>query len=900
MALTHLENLPSQPRTRVHVSEYILLRSGGISTRRLDELSSGKVASHVDVYNNLQLESESARVDLVDILYAEAATATPAPDLQRTIVTLKRDVFNGRAITALKHGEAMGVIREQARSAVRNWMRLQEKLAEARQLGEQILNAELRRSRHRIKETARIPEFRKGLLLSSPLFEQSLERYVASDTDVLDRKLRRTERTLLSYVARAAYKTSPLSTLTQVTFGRFTGDVQDPGLPALLDAKPYSVVRPNIEILSRIAKAITVSAYRHPSVLVGLKEHTEESGEIKYLRRKTQPILRKGNLQSWTSESMFWLPLSVPLRVVMEEFESSARLTIGHLRDQLAARGGLPDTEAVQFLAKLLSVDFLMVPELRSCLFDVDNWTAFSRHVGELKIPQNGFIAECLLQIEQLTRTYPQAEFTECREMLTEVRVQTQKAFDVLECTDQIPVPLIYEDSALSSGPFKMNRQYWEGCLQSLSELQRIFPLFDGLLVSRLSMRELFKKRYGTGGICQDVQSFLASFAEVYQQPLQRARIELADHRSQPELSNPLNVPEIDALTEARKLLRFVPREDGSSQELVIPTEVIEQLGSFSGVRSNSFFVQIMDGAEGPELVLNQVYSGLGSMFSRFASMFQSSGRECMAECMRTTLMELQPEGVLFAEMQGGSDTNANLHPLLSNTELVFPGERASGCSLHQVRISELVLRHDARRDCLVLFCDRLQKEVVPVYLGLLLPFLLPELHQLMLHFSYLGLMEPKSWLRPRPGEVASTVFQPRLRYKNIVLDRARWVLPRASVPQMEKDETAFDYLAKVSRWRKATGLPSRVFLAFRAAPSGQAHRPSLAPAVPREKPVYIDFENMLCVSLFENIVAGSAGSLSFTEALPAEEALWLKRNREPHVAEFLLELTQEYSQCRQ
>ncbi|PJT49535.1 lantibiotic dehydratase, partial [Streptomyces albidoflavus] len=67
---------------------------------------------------------------------------------------------------------------------------------------------------------------RRGLLLASPTLDAGLDAYVrrtaADPAATPDKKHRKIERSLLSYLYRTACKTSPFSTFTGVGLGTFT------------------------------------------------------------------------------------------------------------------------------------------------------------------------------------------------------------------------------------------------------------------------------------------------------------------------------------------------------------------------------------------------------------------------------------------------------------------------------------------------------------------------------------------------------------------------------------------------------------------------------------------------------------------------------------------------------
>lgn len=105
--------------------------------------------------------------------------------------------------------------------------------------------------------------------------------------------------------------------------------------------------------------------------------------------------------------------------------------------------------------------------------------------------------------------------------------------------------------------------------------------------------------------------------------------------------------------------------------------------------------------------------------------------------------------------------------------------------------------------------------------------------------------------------------WTPRITVDKVVLCREKWRIPSTSVPFAKcKDEARRFVLAR--RWQRELGLPDQVFVT----PTGGA------------KPVYIDFDSPVYVSLFAKFVrraAAEASVLTVAEMLPSHDGLWLR-----------------------
>ena len=213
-----------------------------------------------------------------------------------------------------------------------------------------------------------------------------------------------------------------------------------------------------------------------------------------------------------------------------------------------------------------------------------------------------------------------------------------------------------------------------------------------------------------------------------------------------------------------------------------------------------------------------------------------------------------------------------------------------------QIHISDLVIKYDPQADEVYLFCERLGQKVIPLFLGLLYPLVLPELQTLLLLFSAPTVL--RSEIAPRQLPYGNAVsYQPRIRYKHIVLERAKWTVNLSAIPERQNQEGDYAYLLKLANWRLKAGIPREVFAKL-APPEfhpedGQA--PTVFYGTTQQKPFYVDFENPFCVSLLEKLAADHQGYLFLTEMLPSSKEALIHHASDAYVSELVLELTQRY-----
>ncbi len=894
-----------------YVSDGLLLRVGGLPISGADRLKGSRLAADLARSCSLQLTLSSLAQGLSGLLHTAVSQANGNPALQHALLAVRRSVFNGRRPAGADWELAAANLDSQARATLNRWGETKDDLENHHADAEQRLQQSVSEGRKELRQLVCFPDFRKGLLLSSPSFERTLEDYVRSGSKPMDRKLRRTERTLLSYLFRTTHKTSPFSTLTPVCLVHFTGDARHPATPNFESREVRCAAKPNVGILSRVAQAITQNVLDYPQLRLTVQDGAEVSGNrVKYWKRTETPIAANGPVHSRVTEHKFTIHLTPSLELLLSLIRERGPMRVADIQDALTSCLQLTANEAAQYTRILVENGFLVVAGVRQSIFDRQYWSRFAHELASMDDPSLNEIARGVKRIQQQTKEFETADLPVRPKLLQSVELEAMQLLQSARSAASLPTPVLYEDARASCTALSINKDKWREPLSNLAELQRLFSLFDPLLISKVSLKSIFKKKYRSG-ICRDVLDFSDYFHEAFYRPYQQATAEASKKRDHHNpfgggVLNPLRLPEITAILDARAKLSMEIEEQLASPtgagEIELSSECVESIGADMLRRhrllSNSFFFQAAGNAQSGDrmlAVLNHVYGGLGCMYTRFSHLFAESGQHSLEELLRSNLSALQTPDTLFAEFQGGHETNLNQHGLLADAEIVHPGERGIAPPDKQIHVSEIDLRYDSDADEVYLFCRRLGKRIVPLYLGSLYPLVLPELQTLFLHFSPPTVLH--SELAPKQFPAGSEVLsQPRIRYKQVVIERAKWTINTGALPKRTAQEKDFEYLLRLYRWRNETGIPVEVFAKFIRAESTEQGSPDergAALLAGPQKPFFVDFENPFCVSLFEKLISETQGCIRFTEMLPSGRNAMLTHNGDAYVSECVVEITQ-------
>lgn len=334
--------------------------------------------------------------------------------------------------------------------------------------------------------------------------------------------------------------------------------------------------------------------------------------------------------------------------------------------------------------------------------------------------------------------------------------------------------------------------------------------------------------------------------------------------------------------------------EHGTAEEIRLPGELLTSVAARLGPPAADFtpqshHIQIARPGPGhpgrPLVVLNRSYGGLAFPFSRFTHVYDAQAGEGpgLSERLRDELRDRQPQGAVFAELTGGQITsNLNLHGRLTDYQIVCPGETATVPEAGRLDLDDLYLEHEEDTDRLVLRSRRLGREVVPVYLGYLVPVALPEIPRTLLLLSPSTMTPTDIWGGvPEGPAVDGVTRRPRVLHGDVVISRRGWTAAAAALPVREPGTGEAHRYLEWQRWRRTHGLPGQVF----ATVLRDGRR------APGAKPLYVDFDSPLSLTAFDALVDREPGTtVVLREMLPAEDGLHLTSDQGHHVAELAVE----------
>jgi len=898
------------------LGEAFLLRVAGQPAGAVTSLLTGNAIEWAGRVFDLETGRDTAAGQLGRELEKSIAGRPPGDPGRGALISLRRDVFNARPPRPATVTRAAPLLTPAGSACLERWQQAVTSLAGALAEGAGILGADIAAARAQARAVLADDAFRCAVLLQSEVLERNMDRYL-DPARKLDKSGRQIEGTLLELLYRAALKTSPFSTLTSVGLGRFTHGSSRP-VPEPASLRQHSTVRLNVAVLARLSAAILADPELRSGLPVTLAPGASVQDEVtRYVRRRTAAGTNPDAVVSidGVHEDLFFLPSGPALDHVVTTVRHN-RLTLRELSERVALQedGRTPEM-ADRLLGHLLRLGFLIAPDLQIDLRSNDPAAVFAAALASQPHPALRRVAATLRQAGDLIAGYAGTPARDRAAVLTGIRRLVRDAFDLAGAPDRlVPRTLIYEDTTITSAGMATDLSVWESAaLPSLATLADLLPAFDLTLPRRLAALGFFRARYRPGGRCEDVERFCHEFQRDFffpytQRSMRRQAFDEGNNLVPQE--NWFKSPDIDALDRAREaasrhLNELWPQPHPAGEIQLGPAftaEVSRHLPPGRFDQPWSFFVQsgsAMGRPDGGRLVLNQAYSGLTLMFSRFAHSLEAEGsgaRQLLAE----TLRRHTPPGAVYAELRGGYETtNLNIHPSITDYEIVCPGDISARPPGQQIPLADISMVHDEQADRVRLMSRRLGREVIPLYLGFLVPMALPEVQQVLMCFAPGGMAQIDLWAgtgQPVPAE--GVTMYPRLVLGDLVLQRRMWKLSKGVFPFRDPRHTDAEHFLKVQRWRREHGMPDRVFARIDASDRGAAQQEDDGTAArdsdrkPARKPLPVAFDSWLSLQLLEQLALSATSRLVLTECSPDLHELWLRdEHGRPHVSEFLIEL---------
>ncbi|MEV4412743.1 lantibiotic dehydratase [Catellatospora sp. NPDC049609] len=797
---------------------------------------------------------DGAAPELADALYASAAGHDA--QLHRAVVLpLRRDVHNGRLPKPALLDQLADL--PDRIPLLRRWLDATAELTAVRAALTTAAGPALAAERAALAAVCAADPLRRAVTLTGADLLRGIDRAAAGGA-APDARARKSEPNALRYALRASAKTSPLSWFTYVGWGGWA----EPGEPERLSGEPVAVARVNRTLLVRLVTAVLARLREQVPYRLAPSIHVE-AGRVRY-RRDTP--LGYGDRIVAAREEAVELAYSAPMALLLARAHAAGAQGVlpaelaAALAEKLPGDPRRAAETARRYVGQVIDGGLLVAVQPAHPQ-DVD---APSAVAGWLAGHGEHELAALLRAIDTATTGFPALPVERRTEVLAELRRQWQAAYE-LAGAPWLESPPLSEDVTLRT-PLRLGAAHGRDAAAGLAGLGPVVELFDQYLVFRRLTRDRFVQLHGPGGRSRDLAGFAHEMGAVWHAGnLVKLNGTISDDPAQ----GLMVTPELAELARARAAVCQAVAADNPAEadELRLSQDVVDLAGQVlpDWVRtrpsSYSFFVQPLAGPGATRLVLNHVYGGWGRFTSRFLDLVEPGARAAVAAQIRAGF----GPGARVAQWRPVSGFNANLHPLVADDEV---GEDPAWAG---ITTADLELWHDERTDQVRLRHTGSGDTVDLLYLGFLVPFILPD-RFLPLYLDLSSGLASITHLAPA-RRVGGVVVRPRLCHRDLVLARRSWQLPPADVAAFAEQMAAEgDVPAEAAAgWLARHGLPPQLFLG----PEGgeMTNAEDFQRYMGQYKPQFVDFGNALHLRNLPKLLVRHDRGVRAEEALPVPGA---------------------------
>lgn len=835
------------------LDQYSQLRLGGLPHETANSLQEATFAHNIDFVADAKAKLSANRNVISDQLH-DAISQLDA-DRRRPVIALRRKIYKlnlAEAATALSDldTETRDLLDQYAEDALSLIQTLGTRLAEISVSFDKALAHE----RHVISGFASNSQFMAGVSISAPSLVPAIERLSLNIArNAIDRKDKKAERSLHSYIVRAATKTSPFSSLGPVSI---VSEQLDGG-------SACHISRPSLYPIARALNNLLAEPRRLANLNVRISPNariTDSSVDVDRVAWEFKDNNSQTDFAVSTEDIVFikQKPLTDAVISILGEGTS----TLDELARSLSEGSGLGIEAVYDLLGDLLRLGFLDIPTLSFHPYDADLPTVIAE-IKDMDTELGEIIADYVTSAEQF------AQITSEQERITQIsklRKLVEQMYSKAGVIGRLPRSVVYEDVLVNAA--RPDEDFGEDISDATAnKLLALLDLLDDSNVKHALMVGYFENQHkDTMGAGDFLLGFIDELFDSFE-AYELTSIADANLESDPWL----RWGEAWRWVVARRTLTAELEAHAAQVELgttsgplfaLEPLDITEALDhALAGITLSDPTYRhaniLAQKGEGSEWIINDAFGGIGFQVSRFTHLVRHEAR-CYTEDINDLAQE---HGVTLAELSGGATfSNLNLHDPILPTALVLPGEpEINGVNekgIETISLDDLAVSYSQEEKRLVLL--RNGSLIHPVYSGYLVPAATPRRNQVLSLFSPSAQMSRKVAeiisKSPKPGSI--TVF-PRMMLDNLVIVRTLVLINARDLPT-DSPLTDEGYRAWLRLWVSA-GLPMTSFV--------KVHDD----ASTSHKPYFFDIRQILSCSTLYNDLCNAEGEafLELSEVLP-------------------------------
>lgn len=860
---------------------YIFTRFAALPVQTLNTLKIPEIGDQLNQWQMTAEDHKNSNKKLCDELYTLIEQSSDDQE-RKLLLNLKRSVYNGRQNTDILAQKIPSETFNTFKNSWEEWQNAVTKYKEYEQHWEKNFNDHLWSHRLDIQKLTGQYQFRNGVLLSSKDLYDQLDSFTNNGVKSLNKDTERIEFSVLRYLTRMAYKTSPFSTFTYLGITKMTGDeeLHHSSVPETIDCK----IRLNNKLLKRIKKLME----RH-SDLQGLlfvstnSSMTEHDGRFKFLMNcaniEVFQEIQATAVNQYIKELINGSEESISLSSFIELLSNHIEADISELRHYVLK---LIDSGFLELTLECSEIDpdwdIYLLKFLKQYKENNEAVTKLYELVSNLRKAKNEFgtvgISEREILLKNTSKLFD-STISELENQADIVKLPKEEIKNILD--------LILEKYRNGHGfeklPYLPVEYRQEGFIYEDTYTGQINP------VSESTVRDLGQLLSDlTNGLTSfDIRSkeksnaknfFISKYSKDQSIPLMTFYHDYYRHQNESEKKDQNQLDSEDLWSDVfwKDLQQNGPQTD----EINIQKNNLVHLPlSSHSSPTGSAFLQFFDqeSQTGTKAVVNGLMQGMGKMSGRFLHLFDPE----ISEAHKEHNNRLFPDHLLI-ELNDDSSFNANIHPPLLDHEVKMPASNTQMKKSQQIPLDRISVGYHSNNDTLFLIDNVLNKEIYAFDLCLETITNRSNLYQLMSLFnpctsiSYFPLIRSIDHHYSKQYKEENIKIFPRVVFEEkLILRRKGWLISLTTVPRQNKDENDSIYFLRFHQWILDNNLPSSVFLYLQSSYIPEDHSSEKTTGTRDDyKPQFIGFEQPLLFNLFTKLLNRAGSHIYLEEALPS------------------------------
>lgn len=844
------------------------------------------------------------------------------------LINIRRDVYNEREILSDEIVQITPYINKEIEKLLNEYVQNKNDSKYFEEQKNIFYLSKISGLRKRLIKLAKNPVFQKGILLSSSHFYKDLKGYINNKKTVDQRKI---ELTLIKYLSRMYFKTSPFSTFTNIALNKYCSNTDSLKLKS-----KYNTKNKPLKVKSYI--------YLNNYIFRYLKNLLEANSMIvKYIPLQLNKTITKNNSQyvfianDRNREAVQKITATPALDYFNFLFTSNKQLTINNVKKIFKSNNPekISNESIVSYIKQLLNYNFLEynweiseldpmwsdklqnkliqfssileIKELIDILYYINS--SLQQYKSANAIRREAILEDIFLKIRNISRklhhagSLPEDELSSFSPKhkentishLSDKKASLNNIFTKKNETTFTfqPQNLIFEDTSVKLDN-EIESKTVNDIISKLHLISKYSSMSNHLLNDHENMLYFFKKKYGL-----DSQIDVLKFYEDYSNKttLTESKTKSGHYNSLSKSRNTLIEKKF------QKIISVIKEEKQDFTNIISLHEkhllLLKPDLSYSSIRKYKIslcaFLQLYKNKKNKQTaVLNGSSIGFGKMYSRFLYMFNPE----ITSLLRKWNTPEYPD-VIFAENIDSSDLNVNMHPPLMKYKFeTFPNDKNLNSS-SQIAIKDLSVIFDKSMKKLQLIHKKSGKYLYFFDLGFQGPMGRSGLFKFINSFYTVHCIHPF----PLISKINSYINKnnnidiiPRIIYEDqIILQRKTWIVNKKILPYQQKTESNSDYFFRINRWRTENSIPKEIFIHINNngdLTQDLTHKTDeTIKKIGKDdyKPQYINFANPFLVDLFGKIINKVPNNLSFVEMLPNSNQL-ISINKQNRVTEFMVQ----------